>query len=486
MKFIIKLFPEITIKSAPVRKQMVRQLRRNIRTVCRSVDENIEVTGKWDMVEIETSLTETSDLAALADRFTCIPGIHQALEVTEYPLVSIDNIADIVLPFFAEQLVGKTFCVRAKRGGHHEFTSNEVERSVGGRLFQSIKTAGVKLKNPEVKVELEIKDDRWFLVTKRHIGMGGYPLGTQDPVLSLISGGFDSTVSSFMTMKRGLNTHFCFFNLGGHGHELAVKEVAYYLWSRYGASHRVRFVTVPFEGVVEEILTKVDNSQMGVILKRMMLRAASTIAEQMKIKAIVTGEAVAQVSSQTLANLAVIGSVTDTMVLRPLIVMDKQDIITIAGRIGTEDFAKSIPEYCAVISKKPTTRARPEKIEHEEAKFDFSVLDASITDRRSVSIADIISDDLTREDVEVVTELAKDDVIIDIRHPSEEELKPFAMGDREIVVMPFYQLMSKFPELDRERHYLLYCDKGVMSQLHAMHLRDEGHKNVGVFQPDEK
>ena len=486
MKFIIKLFPEITIKSAPVRKQLVKQLRRNIRTVCRSLDESLEVTGKWDMVEVETSLTDAADIAALADRLQCIPGIHQALEVAEYPLESLEKMLEIVQPKFAERLTGKTFCVRVKRNGNHEFSSNEVERFIGGELNQNTKAAGVKLKNPDVKVEIEIKHDRWFLITRRHPGLGGYPMGSQDPVLSLISGGFDSTVSSFLTMKRGLNTHFCFFNLGGHAHELAVKEVAYYLWSRYGASHRVRFVTIPFEGVVEEILTKIDNSYMGVILKRMMLRAASKTAEQMEIQAIVTGESVAQVSSQTLTNLVVIDSVTDKLVFRPLATMDKGEIISTAARIGTEEFAKNIPEYCAVISKNPTTKAKREKVEKEEGFFDFSVLDSAVENRRSVSIADIIADDLAREQVEVVEEVAQDDIIIDIRHPTEEEIKPLVMKGREIEVIPFYQLMSKFPELDRDRHYLLYCDKGVMSQLHAMHLRDEGHKNVGVFQPGGK
>ena len=486
MKFVIKLFPEITIKSSPVRKQLIKQLRRNIRSVCRPVDEAIEVSGKWDMLEIESSSNEVVHVAAVVDRLICIPGIHQILQVVEYPLQSMEDMLAIIHPIFSKQLAGKTFCVRVKRSGKHEFSSIDVERFIGGELNQTTAAAGVKLKNPDLTVDIEIKNDRWFLIAHRYAGLGGYPMGTQDPVLSLISGGFDSTVSSFQMMKRGLKTHFCFFNLGGHAHELAVKEVAYYLWSRYGASHQVRFVTIPFEGVVEEILTKVDNSYMGVMLKRMMLRAASRVAEQMNIQALVTGEAVAQVSSQTLPNLAVIDSVTDKLVLRPLITMDKQDIIGIARAIGTEDFARNIPEYCAVISKNPTTRAKPERVAKEEANIDFAVLEAAINNRRTVSIMDIIADDLSREEVEVCKVLAQDDVIIDIRHPTEEELKPLKLVDREVVTMPFYQLMSKFSEFNRSRQYLLYCDKGVMSQLHAMHLRDEGYENVGVYQPAER
>ena len=172
----------------------------------------------------------------------------------------------------------KTFCVRVKRTGSHDFTSNQVEQYVGGGLNQNTEAAGVKLKNPDVTVRLEIKDDNFYVIESTQPGLGGFPIGTQDSVISLISGGFDSNVASYLSMKRGLRTHFLFFNLGGRAHELGVKEVAHFLWSKYGASHSVKFITVPFEEVVAEILEKVDNSQMGVILKRMMLRAASQVA----------------------------------------------------------------------------------------------------------------------------------------------------------------------------------------------------------------
>src|SRR5690606_3472936 len=172
--------------------------------------------------------------------------------------------------------------------------------------------------------------DRLFVIANKNRGLGGYPLGEQDPVLSLISGGFDSTVSTYLCIKRGLRAHYCFFNLGGRAHELGVKEVAYYLWNKYGSSHRVKFITVPFEDVVREILESVDNAYMGVVLKRMMLRAAEKVAASLEIPALVTGESVAQVSSQTLINLSVIDRATDMLVLRPLSTMDKGEIIGIS------------------------------------------------------------------------------------------------------------------------------------------------------------
>ena len=125
---------------------------------------------------------------------------------------------------------------------------------------------------------------------------------------------------------------------------------------------------------------------MGVILKRMMLRVADQVAEELEIDALVTGEAVAQVSSQTVRNLAVIDSVVERLVMRPLVASDKEDIVRMASEIGTEEFAASMPEYCGVISVKPTTRARPERVAEEEGKFDMAVLERAFNNRRQTRI----------------------------------------------------------------------------------------------------
>ena len=178
----------------------------------------------------------------------------------------------------------------------------------------------------------------------------------------------------FQMMRRGLLTHFCFFNLGGRAHELGVKEVAHYLWKKYGSSHRVLFISVPFEEVLGDILENVDDSHMGVVLKRMMLKAADVIAEDLQLDTLVTGEAISQVASQTLTNLAVIDKATDKLVLRPLITEHKQDIIRTAVEIGTAEFAENMPEYCGVISVSPKTKAKLGRVVHEETRLDPSIL----------------------------------------------------------------------------------------------------------------
>ena len=166
--------------------------------------------------------------AQVGDLLSHIPGIAYWLQVASHPLISLDDILGKALEAHANALVGKTFCVRCNRTGNHDFQSTDVERFVGAGLNHGTGARGVSLQQPEVTVRIDIRHDRYFMTQKRGKGLGGYPLGSQEPVLSMISGGFDSTVSSFLTMKRGIRTHFCFFNLGGHAHELAVKEVAFY------------------------------------------------------------------------------------------------------------------------------------------------------------------------------------------------------------------------------------------------------------------
>ncbi len=482
MKFIIKLFPEITIKSQSVRLRFIKMLAGNIRNVLKTYDESLAVVRHWDHIIVRAK--DESQRPAIRDALTRIPGIHHILEVEESPFTSMHDIFERALDHYRVELEGKTFCVRVKRRGKHEFTSIEVERYVGGGLNQNIESARVKLTNPDVTVNLEIEDDRLLLVTGRSEGIGGFPIGTQEDVMSLISGGFDSGVSSYMLIRRGCRVHYCFFNLGGAAHEIGVRQVAHYLWNRFGSSHRVRFVAINFEPVVGEILEKVDDGQMGVVLKRMMIRAASKIAERYGVQALVTGEALGQVSSQTLTNLRLIDNVSDTLVLRPLIAHDKEHIINLARQIGTEDFARTMPEYCGVISKSPTVKAVKAKIEAEEANFDFAILDHVVETATNMDIRDI-AEQAQQEvvEVETVTSFGPNDAVLDIRSIDEQDDKPLSLEGVEVVSLPFYKLSTKFGDLDQSKNYLLWCERGVMSRLQALYLREQGFSNVKVWRP---
>lgn len=480
MKFIIKLFPEIMIKSDSVRKRFIKILTSNIRNVLLRETENVAVIRNWDFIEVRAKVGEEAPM--VLDLLQRTPGIHHILEVEEYPFETMHDIFEQTLVQVRSQLEGKTFCVRVRRKGKHEFRSLDVERYVGGGLNQHIESARVKLTQPDVTIRIDIEHDKMLLVKARHEGLGGYPIGTQEDVLSLISGGFDSGVSSYMLIRRGSRVHYCFFNLGGAAHEIGVKQMAYHIWSRYSTSHKVRFVAINFENVVGEILEKVDNGQMGVVLKRMMVRAASKVAQRFDIQAIVTGEALGQVSSQTLTNLRLIDKAADALVLRPLITHDKEQIIAMAKTIGTDDIAKSMPEFCGVISKNPTVKAIESRILEEEGHFNFDVLEEAVQQAKYLDIREIAQQ--TEQEVtsvETTSELGENDVILDIRSPEETEELPFTLEGVTVKVLPFYKLSSQFGSLDQSKQYLLYCQRGVMSKLQALYLKENGFSNVKVF-----
>ncbi len=480
MKLIIKFFPEITIKSRQVRKRFVAQLKANLKRLLRDIDPDARVNGNWDSLEVNLGADPALQQRCI-ERLKNTPGIAHCHEVHEYPLGTLDELAELCVATLGEQVRGKWFSVRCKRVGTHDFSSQDVGIKVGSALNQRCGAAGVSLKAPEVVVQIEIRNERVFLIQARHQGMGGFPLGTMEPVLSLLSGGFDSTVASYQMLQRGLLPHFVFFNLGGRAHELGVRQVAHYLWERYAASHRLRFVSVPFEGVVAEILQNVENSQMGVVLKRMMLRAADRVAYRLNIDALVTGEAIAQVASQTLPNLSVIDNAAERFVIRPLITTAKLDIIDTARRIGTLEFSSSMPEYCGVISVGPAIRTTLAKVEEVEACFDFDVLKEAV---QNASYSDCSELDQVPEggaEVEVVSTALTGQVVLDIRPPDEQEARPLTLDGVEVKPVPFYSLSSAFATLDDSRAYLLYCEKGVMSHLHAQYLLDSGHGNVRVL-----
>ncbi|WP_394388386.1 tRNA uracil 4-sulfurtransferase ThiI [Shewanella woodyi] len=484
MKFIVKLFPEIMMKSKPVRMRFTKMLETNIRNVLKKVDETAKVKREWDKIMVLVPDDRQDLVEAFAERLACIPGIAHVLQVSESTFESVDDIYQQTLAVYKDELAGKTFCVRVKRVGNHDFRSIEVERYVGGGLNQFTEAAGVRLKNPDMTINLEIDKESLYLVSKRIEGLGGYPMATQEDVLSLISGGFDSGVSSYQFIKRGSRTHYCFFNLGGDQHEIGVKQVAYHLWQKYGESHKVKFISIPFDPVVTEILEKIDNGQMGVILKRMMMRAAAKVARKMGIQALVTGEAMGQVSSQTLTNLSIIDRCTDQLILRPLIAMDKQDIINLSRKIGTEDLSKSIPEYCGVISQRPTVKAVLSKIEAEELKFSEDLIDRVVEAAEVIDIREIATSmDTKITSTETVGDINSGEVIIDVRAPEEEEQSPLEVEGVEVKAIPFFRLATKFADLDKSKTYLLYCDRGVMSKLQALYLQEQGYENVKVYRP---
>lgn len=487
MKFIVRLHAEITVKSKSLRKRHGSVLSSNIRNLIKQHTGEAAVRWLWDKIEVEIPNDE-----ALAEKvratLICIPGISHIEEVIETEFSDFEGGLQFVIDNMEPALAHKSFAVRVKRRGKHEFSSQDLAVYIGGGIRARVDGATVQLVQPQETVQLWLDNDKLSLLVQRLPGLGGYPLPTQETALSLISGGFDSAVASYQFIRRGARTHFCFFNLGGAAaHEAAVREVAYYVWKKYSSSHPVKFISVDFSNVVEAILHQNEPGVMGVLLKRAMLRAATLVADRVNAQALVTGEALGQVSSQTLSNLQVIDEVTSKLVLRPLITMDKQDIVNIARTIGVEEMAASIPEYCGVISNKPTVKAKQQVVLAAEAgitdeMIEQAVLAAPVKDIRDVheQPTAYMPPIYTKEEA-----LPAGTVVIDIRSPEEEDEAPLTLAFTEVVHIPFFKLANKMQTMDSTTQYALYCQQGVMSRLQAIALKEQGVAHLVLFEPKD-
>lgn len=485
MKLILKLFAEITIKSPSVRRKMVRTLTGNIQRALTHEGLTARAIRRWDHIEVDGPDDERHACIPLLTR---TPGVGQVLDVEAFPLSTFEDIAQVVVPAWATRLPGRRFRVSVKRAGRHAFTSIELERWLGAQLLAAAPDAKVSLDHPEINVRVDVTDDRVLMVREQHAGLGGYPLGEAGEALSLLSGGFDSGVASYLTLRRGIVPHFVFFNLGGVAHELGVKQLAHYLWERYGSGRPLLFYSVPFDTVVSALLQHVEHGLMGVVLKRLMLRAADRIAERHGIPALVTGESVSQVSSQTLHNLAVIEQSPHRLVLRPLSLTDKAEIIRIARDIGTAEFAASMPEYCGVISDRPNIAAPLREVLDAEAALPEGLLDEALARARWLPVSRLLDDILAAPPLPPVGHPQEGDRVIDIRLDAARARAPLSVPElpvQDILHIPFPGLAGRFSSLRDDGHrYLLYCDRGVLSQLHGQYLRDQGISNVGVYRPD--
>ncbi|MCB0280525.1 MAG: tRNA 4-thiouridine(8) synthase ThiI, partial [Calditrichaeota bacterium] len=303
MILLVRIFPEIAIKSRPVRKRLVQRLCSNIGLACHPLDKTIKIKSLWDKIKVSSESTDPKVQQLVIRKLQQIPGIQDFSIVEDFDFLNSDDLFTKTLLHYQDQLTDRSFAVRVKRVGIHPFTSLDLEREIGRRLLETCSNSSVNLTKPDVTVKIEIKDDQFYLYHHYYPGLNGYPIGAQEKVLSLISGGFDSSVSSFLMMQKGCKVDFLFFNLGGYAHELGVKEVSKYLSSNYSDGYGSSFISVNFEPIIAELMESIDPKYRGLILKRCMLKIAEQLCQVNDYKAIITGESLGQVSSQTLINL---------------------------------------------------------------------------------------------------------------------------------------------------------------------------------------
>jgi thiamine biosynthesis protein ThiI len=284
-------------------------------------------------------------------------GISSVDTVRDLEFGNIADLAEAVGELTSDQVAGRTFAARVKRRGTHEWNSMDLARLIGSSLHDA--SAGVDLTNPDVEIHVTVLDQRAYLVVDHQRGAGGLPLGTQDRVLCLVSGGFDSVVAAWMLMSRGCPVDFVHFSLNcaQSDHALAVARE---LWTRWGHGTDPTVHLVEFQPVKDALYEHVDARMRQVTLKVMMARAASRIAQEAGITALVTGDALGQVSSQTLPHLVAVSKSVETPLLRPLLGLPKESIIDLARKVGTADLSARAQEVCDLSAGGPVATAASE------------------------------------------------------------------------------------------------------------------------------
>lgn len=272
----------------------------------------------------------------------------------------------------------KSFKVDSRRGDKDfKLTSQEMSLDIGGYLVSQVKDKiAVDVRNPEVKIHCELRQNHVMVYSDTIPGYGGLPLGTNGRAMSLLSGGIDSPVASWMVAKRGMELeciHFHSYPFTSEKSQEKVRDLAQIL-SKYCG--RVRLHKVNMLEIQKAIGLNCKDEEMTIISRRFMMRIAERIAESRHCDALVTGESIGQVASQTIQGLTCTNASVKMPVFRPLIAMDKTEIIEVAQKIGT--FETSIlPEEdcCTVFSpKKPVTKPKLDRIEKSENKLDVEKL----------------------------------------------------------------------------------------------------------------
>jgi tRNA uracil 4-sulfurtransferase len=444
------LSAELSTKARGTRRRFMRRLVENIRDALRSTGAAFSVESQWTRIFVRTAASPR-ELEVLKH----VPGISSYSLVIARCRADMDEIVATGVQHFGEIVKGRTYGVRAIRRGTHPFSSADLMRTLGTALNPG---ATVDLTNPEVEVDVEVRDQDVYFFSGKEVALGGLPLAVEGRAVCLLSGGFDSAVAAWMMLKRGVQLDYVFCNLAGEAYERSVAQVAKILADQWSFGSRPRLHVVEFGEVLDELRAKTQPRYWQLVLKRLMYRTADRIAGQLRAQAIVTGEAIGQVSSQTLANLTAIDRASHLPVFRPLIGFDKMDIVDLSRRVGTFDLSSNVKEYCAIAPGNPATSATPRETEAEELKVDSSVLRRAIDSRRVLDLRELHASDLVMGYL-FTDQLPGDAVVVDLRTEEEwEEWHYPGSLNRES-----WTLTSNPRSLGRDRTFVLYCDQGVQA-----------------------
>lgn len=374
MEVIMAKYGEIALKGlnkSSFENLLIRNIKRRLANAG-----NFEVTRRQSTIYIEP-LDDKADLDLAVKKVCNVFGIAAVQRSGVFPK-DINQIVKQGVPYLKDALSRvRSFKVEAKRADKSfPLTSPEIQQELGGALSDAYPHLITDLHSPDITVMVEIRDKGAYVNAQKIQAVGGMPVGSNGEALLLLSGGIDSPVAAYMMAKRGLRVDAIHFQSPPYTSERALMKVETLCEKLTEYCGDIRFYCVPFTEIQEALRDNCDGDYFTVIMRRLMLRIANNICRKKRCGALITGESVGQVASQTLSAIRCTDKAADFPVLRPLVGMDKKEIVEIARKIDT--FETSILPYedcCTVFTPKhPKTKPLLRDVEAEEAKFDFQPL----------------------------------------------------------------------------------------------------------------
>ena len=366
---IMVRFGELSTKGKN-KRDFISLLAKNIKHALKEYTE-LTYDVLYDHIYVNLNgIEETPIIEILKD----ISGIH-ALSLVVKVKSDIAVIKDTALKVIKES-EGKTFKVTCKRSDKKfPLVSDEIIRVVAPCILKNT-TLKVDVHNPDIKLQIEVRDEGTYIFTKTILASGGYPIGVAGKVMMMLSGGIDSPVAAYLLMKRGVIVECVHFASPPYTSISVIDKLKDILTKLNRYQYSIKLHIVPFTEIQEAIYKISDESYAITIMRRMMYRISERLADFYKCLAIANGESIGQVASQTLESMKVIESVSTSPIIRPLAVYDKLDIIALAKKIDTYDISIRPFEDCCTIfaPKNPKTKPHMSEVLSFESKVDYDAL----------------------------------------------------------------------------------------------------------------
>lgn len=367
-KLLLIKYGELTTKKGN-RKFFIKTLCNNIENMLSDINFQMEKNLSCMYIKVDEK-----NLNCCIEKLLKVFGIH-SIAICEKVNNNIEEIGNKVLEVLKEKQF-QTFKIETKRSyKQFEFKSLEVSSKIGAIVLKNIK-CHVDVHNPNITVNIEIRQDGTYIYCDIIKASGGYPVGIQGKGLLMLSGGIDSPVAGFLSLKRGVDLDCLYFESPPHTSTEAKNKVIKLASILNEYSGNIKVHVVPFTNIQEEIYKNSYDSYIITIMRRMMYRIATEYSKKIKSKIIINGESIGQVASQTLTSMVVINNVTNTPIIRPVACMDKLEIIEIANKIGTYETSILPYEDCCTIflPEHPIINPQLDKCIEIEQKFDYEKL----------------------------------------------------------------------------------------------------------------